>query len=120
MDIITLDGKNYKRIYKQEARRLHKEGYEILVYMINANPYSMWNQPFTPDNTNMYSDVNDTFDIAINRFEYYNAGNGYGYYAKYYISTGYKNINDVGYNRAFTKHIPNKSYKERLEEGMKC
>ena len=114
MDIITLAGKNYKRIYKQQARRLFNEGYEILVYMINANPYSMWNQPFTVNNSSIDGDAKDTFDDLINNFEHYNSGDGYGHYSKYYISVGYKDNNDVGYNRAFTKHIPNKSYQERL------
>ena len=87
----TKDGVYYQRINKTKARRLYNEGKEILLYPIEANPFSMWaGSGYTINISNI--DENDkylpTFDSIVNNFEYYNCSSEMGHYTKFYIING--------------------------------
>ena len=90
MDFVK-DGKYYKRVNKARARKLYNDGIQIVLYPIEANPFSMWaGSGYTINISNI--DENDkyppTFDSIVNSFEYYNCNSEMGQYTKFYIING--------------------------------
>ena len=87
----TRDGKLYTRVNKTKARRLFNEGVHIVLYPVEANPFSMWaGSGYTINISNI--DENDkylpTFDSIVNNFEYYNCNSEMGQYSKFYTING--------------------------------
>ena len=70
----------YKRIRKDEARRLHDDGTTIYLLPCKVYPSDKhpWIQPYKMDDR--------PFEKAVNEFEFYNCNIAeLGYYAAYYI-----------------------------------
>ena len=74
----------YRRIRKDVARRLFKEGKTIYLTPSNvaANDSNPWIKPYPIDNQAGYD-----FDDLVNGYEFYNCNYELGYYASYWINT---------------------------------
>ena len=71
------------RVDKKKARNLYNSGNSIIMYMIHDNPESPYNHGLVIKKE-MRLLADRAFDAWVNEFEYYNAGNGRGDYAKYF------------------------------------
>ena len=76
----------YKKIRKNTARKLFKEGKEICLIPCRAR-VSMWID-FYKIQIDRYFSTNRDFDKIVNAFEYYNCNPEMGNYAHFYIEEG--------------------------------
>lgn len=78
----NLDTKKYKRIRKDVARRLYKEGKTIYLTPSNvqACDSNMWIKPHP------IKEGGKDFDVKVNQFEYYNCNSELGYYTNFWIN----------------------------------
>ena len=75
----TKNGKTYRQIRKDTARKLFAAGKEIALLQCNASPFSHWNTFFIMNP----SEVN--FDSCVNSYEWYNCNKDLGKYANFFI-----------------------------------
>lgn len=73
-EVITIE-----RIQKKTAEKLFNSGETIYVQSSNFHPFGAWSQCVEINNKN-----GDSFESAVNSFEYYNCNNETGYYATFY------------------------------------
>ena len=78
--MLQIEINGYRRIRKDEARRLHDDG--ATIYLLPCKVYPDDNHPWiTP-----YKMDDRPFEKVVNEFEYYNCNIAeLGYYAAYYI-----------------------------------
>lgn len=73
----TLNGKTYKQIRKDTARKLYTQGQEIALLQCKTNPFSFWNNFYTMT-------PGEQFESIVNAYEYYNCNGELGQYANFY------------------------------------
>ena len=82
----NLNTEKYKRVRKDVARRLFKEGKTIYLTPSNvlADNSNMWIKPFP---IRQEGEGEESFDDHINAFEYYNCNYQSGYYTNFWTVT---------------------------------
>lgn len=81
---------NYKRVSKPIARKMFREGCDILLLPCKVNDSaidgsSQWVKPVTI-NIERCDHLTNKFDRAVNDFEFYGCSAELGYYAHYFVS----------------------------------
>lgn len=81
------NGVVYHQIYKKEAHKLYDEGNEIVCCPSKLRPFGFWNVQCVISQKNYCDFAEDSFDKAVNSFEFYNCNNETGKYASFYIAS---------------------------------
>lgn len=79
----TDGGKTWARVTKKQARAAYNSGSTVLFCPVKM-------RPFTPWHLEQYigKGSGDTFDTAVNGFEYYNCNGETGHYTAFYAQIG--------------------------------
>ena len=81
------NGVIYRQIYKKEARKLYNEGKDIVCCACNLRPFGMFGLECVISQQYYLDWTEDSFDKAVNSFEFYNCTDSYtGRYASYYVA----------------------------------
>lgn len=73
-EVITIE-----QVQKRTAEKLFNSGETIYIQSSNFHPFGVWSQCIEINNKN-----GDSFESAVNSFEYYNCNNEAGKYAVFY------------------------------------
>lgn len=77
--MLNVEMNGYKRIRKNEARRMYNNG--VTVYLLPCKVYPDDNHPWIKP----YRMEGRPFEKTVNEFEYYNCNAELGYYTAFYI-----------------------------------
>ena len=84
--MLNVEMNGYKRIRKNEARRLYDDG--ATIYLLPCKVYPDDDHPWIKPNELKKRDeytIGNLFDKHIDAFEYYNCNAELGYYTAFYI-----------------------------------
>ena len=76
----TNGGETWARVTKKQARAAYDNGLTIMLCPVKMRPFTQWH-------FEQYAskDSGDTFDAAVNSFEYYNCNSETGRYTAFYV-----------------------------------
>lgn len=90
MKTYTKNGKTYRQIKKDTARKLFAAGKEIALLQCKANPFYIFNDfitisPELPFGSLENFTFEKQFDSCVNSFEWYNCNSELGKYANFFV-----------------------------------
>lgn len=86
MKTYNKNGKTYRQIRKDTARKLFAAGKEIALLQCKANPFYIFNDFITISPEDFpHNERNEKFNSYISWYEWYNCNNELGKYANFFV-----------------------------------
>lgn len=86
MKTYNKNGKIYRQVRKDTARKLFTTGKEIALLQCNASPFYIFNDFFIISSENIPENLRtEQFDTCVNSYEWYNCNKDLGKYANFFI-----------------------------------
>ena len=79
-----INGTNWKRITKNQARKVFNAGYDFIILPCKCRLFTPWHLECYIDGYSK-NEPDRTFDTIVNAFIYYNCNSEMGYYPSFYI-----------------------------------